>query len=223
MFSNFIEKWKQRRLAKQLRKPQGQAGERTGQMMNKANETLYDFTLRSMQWNGQLHLLEIGFGNGKFFEKLFAAAPGIQVAGLDYSDDMVKAAHIYNREFIESGRLSLHQGSSDRMPFPDNHFDIIFCINVIYFWNNTSAHLQEIKRVLKPGGSFYATIRSKESMAQLPFTKYNFITWSEDEWDKITAENGLHLRHTYQLEEPGMVFREETLELRSSCLWAVKE
>ncbi len=75
---------------------------------------------------------------------------------------------------IADGKLILQLGSSDKLPFADNSFDKVFCINVVYFWDEPQKHLQEISRVLKPGGKFYATIRTKESMELMPFTKYGF-------------------------------------------------
>jgi ubiquinone/menaquinone biosynthesis C-methylase UbiE len=209
-------------MARQLRKPAGTAGIRTGMMMNKANESLYDFTLHCMQLQPDEKILEIGFGNGKLFSKVFDKAEGLQVTGIDYSADMVKAAHEHNREFIESGKLQIRSGSSDRLPFPDDEFDRIFCINVVYFWDNPSSHLREIKRVLKPGGSFYATIRSKESMAMMPFTKFGFSSWTPEEWKIITGEKGLQWRNAFLLQEPEMIYKGESVKLESWCMQVTK-
>lgn len=205
-------------MARQLRKPAGTAGIRTGMMMNKANESLYDFTLNCMQLRPMEKMLEIGFGNGKLFSKVFEKAEGLQVTGIDYSADMVKTAHEHNRELIGSGKLLLCNGNSDSLPFPDDQFDSIFCINVIYFWDNPSPHLQEIKRVLKPGGSFYATIRSKESMALMPFTKYGFSSWTPEEWKTITGQNGLQWVNAFRLQEPEMIYKGQSVKLESWCI-----
>lgn len=86
------------------------------------------------------------------------------------------------REDTASILTKFPASSSDKMPFADNSFDKVFCINVIYFWEQPAEHLKEIYRVLKPGGKFYTTIRSKESMAEMPFTKYGFNMYSQSEW-----------------------------------------
>jgi ubiquinone/menaquinone biosynthesis C-methylase UbiE len=222
MFKKFIENWKQRRLARQLRKPGGKAGVRTGMMMNKANETLYDFTLGQMQLQSADRILEIGFGNGMLFEKIFRHTADIHVTGIDYSADMVKTAGTCNQPYIQRGQLRLCHGSSDQLPFRDGEFDKIFCINVIYFWGEPGTHLREISRVLKPGGRFYATIRSKESLEQMPFSKYGFAIRTVEEWQAIIEQNGLQWQQASLYEEPGKVFRDEMLKLRSYCLQAVK-
>jgi len=72
-------------MAKQLRRPSGVMGDKVGNMMNKANEFLYDFTLGVMNLSDNQTILEIGFGNGKFFEKIFSRANNLQVTGLDFS------------------------------------------------------------------------------------------------------------------------------------------
>lgn len=41
------------------------------------------------------------------------------------------------------------------IPFPDDHFDFIACINVIDHTDHWRPLLQEMKRVLRPGGKLY--------------------------------------------------------------------
>ena len=159
-------------MAKQLHRPSGSVGHKVGEMMNKANEFLYDFTSSKMELADNQTILEIGFGNGKFFDKLFSKANNLKITGLDFSETMLKEAQKNNSKSIADERLILQLGSSNNLPFADNSFDKVFCINVLYFWDEPQKHLQEISRVLKPGGKFYATIRTKESMELMPFTKY---------------------------------------------------
>lgn len=180
-------------MARQLRRPHGMAGGKVGKIMNRANEFLYDFTLNVMRPSDNESILEIGFGNGKFFEKLFSTAANLHITGLDFSATMLKAATLNNKERIAKGKLQLQFGSSDHLPFPANSFDKIFCINVIYFWDQPQQHLQEIKRVLKPGGHFYATVRTKESMLKMPFTKYGFNYYEREKWKTLLEETGLTL------------------------------
>lgn len=218
MIKQLITQWKLRKLAAQLRKPAGAAGHKTGEMMNKANATLYDFTLGCIPLQGNEQILEIGFGNGRLFHKIFDKAGNVHITGLDYSADMVKTAHEHNREYVAAGRLQLLQGSSAQMPFPDASFDVIFCINVIYFWDAPALHLQEIKRVLKPGGRFFATARSAESMRQMPFTKYGFTIWTPHQWETTIRENGLEWVKVYAHSDPSVEFKGEIVQLDSVCM-----
>jgi len=223
MFKRFFQTLKFKAMARQLRKPGGSFGNKVGLMMNKANEFLYDCTINTMQLTGDDKLLEIGFGNGKFFDKLFAAAPGLHVTGLDFSHTMVNAAKENNQLSVNEGRLVISQGSSDRMPFANNSFDKIFCINVIYFWDEPHLHLQEISRVLKPGGRFFATIRTKESMEQMPFTQYGFTKYNENEWKELVEQNRLSYYKGVEINEPEVAFEGKPFRVRSLCLVAEKK
>ncbi len=68
-------------IAQQLRRPSGDFASEVGQKMNQVNEPLYDLTLDVMQPEDNNKILEIGFGTGKFFNKLFARADGLEVSG----------------------------------------------------------------------------------------------------------------------------------------------
>lgn len=59
-----------------------------------------------------------------------------------------------NRDAIAEGRCSVYEGSAELLPFGANHFDVITAFETIYFWPNLPNTLKEIKRVLKPGGTF---------------------------------------------------------------------
>ena len=72
MFKKFFQRIKFKMMAKQLRRPSGAMGGKVGNMMNKANEFLYDFTLDVMSPSASQSILEIGFGNGRFFNKIFS-------------------------------------------------------------------------------------------------------------------------------------------------------
>ncbi len=209
-------------MAKQLRRPSGAMGGKIGNMMNKANEFLYDFTLDVMQPSSNQSILEIGFGNGKFFDKIFTKAEGLKVTGLDFSETMYNTAKGNNKASVEGGKLSLHFGSSHQMPLPDNSFDKIFCINVIYFWDEPKLHLQELYRVLKPGGRFYATVRTKESMLKMPFTKYGFTFYDREKWKGQLADARLTFVEERPADEPVIDFDGEKLLVQSLCVVAEK-
>ena len=43
---------------------------------------------------------------------------------------------------------------SERIPFPDAHFDIVTCLNALDHVDDFDTTVKEIKRVVKPGGLF---------------------------------------------------------------------
>ena len=221
---NFMKGFFSKTIAKQLRKPSGILAGKVGNEMNKTNSFLYDFTINAMQLTDNESILEIGFGNGKFFDKLFSTANNLKISGLDFSPEMVKAATSNNLSNSKAGKLNLQLGSSDEIPFPDNSFDKVFCINVIYFWEQPANHLKEIYRVLKHGGTFYTSIRTKESLVLMPFAKYGFNIYTQDEWIHMLETNLLYFVHTKKTQnEPDAEFDKQLYKVESLCIVAEKK
>jgi len=170
--------------------------------MNRSNCHLYDLTWKAMNIQPGDSILEIGFGNGLFFEKLFGIAEGLQLKGIDFSETMWEEACRVNQQALDSGRLTLVCGPCDSMDFPDELFDLVYCINVVYFWKNPAAHLREIRRVLKPGGTFCATFRDPNSLARMPFTRFGFRTYSKEGWAELLSQNGFEYLGSMDTEDP---------------------
>jgi SAM-dependent methyltransferase len=220
VFKKILQQLRWKRLARQLRKPEGPAGIVVARRMNTANEFLYDFTLDEMHVGNNQYILEIGFGNGKFFYKQFNRAEELRITGLDFSEDMIREAKSINQEYLDQGKLVLIKGQSDKMPFQNASFDIIFCINVAYFWKEPQDHLVEIHRVLKPGGRLYTTIRTPESLAAMPFSQYGFRTYTEEEWKLLCHLNNLAFIRSSHVHEPAA---SPGPVIRSVCLVAEKK
>jgi SAM-dependent methyltransferase len=103
-------------------------------------------------------ILEAGCGSGKFSLAL-SAIELHRVTTLDYShrvlrDMQATAAHILPE--TEHPPIGYPLGDLARLPFPDNHFDLILNEGVIEHWldrNERLAILREMRRVVKPGGA----------------------------------------------------------------------
>ncbi|RYD81064.1 MAG: methyltransferase domain-containing protein, partial [Sphingobacteriales bacterium] len=64
--------------------------------------------------------------------------------------------------------------SASKLPFKDQYFNKAFTVNTVYFWENPMAEMQEIYRLIKPGGAFILAFRPKHTMQNYPFTVYGF-------------------------------------------------
>lgn len=207
-------------VAQQLRKPSGEFAPKVAALMNEANKPLYDLMLEVMELHQGDHILEIGFGNGKFFSDLFSIERDLQVSAIDFSEKMVEAAKQNNRDAIVSGQLNVKQGNSNAMPFDDETFDIVFCNMVIYFWDHPERHLAEINRVLKPGGKFYTGMRTRETMLELPFVQYGFNLYSVKEWEDVLKDNGFHLVDLHTRLDPEIQAQGNAFRFESCCIVA---
>jgi ubiquinone/menaquinone biosynthesis C-methylase UbiE len=201
-------------MARQLRRPSGRLARRVGEKMNESNAHLYELVLAEMALEKGDRVLEIGFGNGYFFSELLAQTY-TPVHGLDFSKAMMSEAKRINRAALRSGRLVLEYGDSSAMPFADASFDKVCCVNVIYFWEDPAAHLREIRRVLRPGGVFYAGFRPADSLSKMPFAPYGFRHYDVEAWAKVLEENSFVVRSSRATKDTPTYYLGEKFELES--------
>lgn len=97
-------------------------------------------------------MLEIGCGAGRAAALAAAQVPGGHVIAIDLSRAMVRAASRRNARVLKSGRVAVRQGDVINLPFEDAQFDKAFSIHTLYFWPDPARAVDEIGRVLKPGG-----------------------------------------------------------------------
>ena len=98
---------------------------------------------------GGARLLDVGCGTGHHLAEL--RQRGFEVAGVDGSADMLRYAQALNPT------ADLRQADVESLPFPDASFDLVVCIEVLRYLPDASRCLQEMARVLKPGGVCLAT------------------------------------------------------------------
>jgi len=94
-------------------------------------------------------LLDIGTGPGRLLLKLHSKSPQLQLVGIDSSAAMVSKAK-ENTAGIES--IEIKEGNANKIPYPDNNFDIVISTASIHHWKHPTEGLNEAYRVLKPGG-----------------------------------------------------------------------
>lgn len=205
-------------IAQQLSKPQGVFAKIIGERMNEGNRNLYKLVLQNLALQPGDQVLEIGFGNGHFFKEVLHKAEQLKLYGIDYSAAMVKAARKDNSDLIRQGLLEIQMGNSDNLPYAAGLFDAVFCINVIYFWDKPFTHLQEIRRVMKPGARFYVGIRPKEIMEKLPFTTPVFKLRSAEEIQRIFAECGFDLIQIQEETEPPVIMYGASYDMAGMCM-----
>jgi ubiquinone/menaquinone biosynthesis C-methylase UbiE len=177
-------------LAKHLRKPHGLIGKIVALLMNKTNDNMNKFTIEQLDLHPHEYILEIGFGNGKYFTNLIKEVSKGKLFGLDYSETMVNQVKFRHQKLIKQGLLEVTQGSISSMPYEDGKFDKIFTVNTIYFWPDPINDIKEMYRILKDKGRLVITFRAKENMEKLSFTKHGFTLYSTDEVMNILKNAG---------------------------------
>lgn len=176
---------------KNLRLPYGIVGKLVGRWMAKNNYLESEWTVGLLNIAREDQVLEVGFGPGVAIGLAAEKSIDGQVAGVDLSPVMVKVASRRNSRAISKGKVDLRLGDVSSLPYPDNSFDKAFAIHCIYFWSDPVGCLQEIHRVVKPGGIFALTIRPRDRWAEEDIPSHDLFTlYSTAEVEVLLQDTG---------------------------------
>ena len=120
-------------------------------------------------------ILDIGWGNGRNM-----CYPDYEFSGVDISSEFVKIC-------CDRG-LDVKKGTMTELPFENNSFDVILSIASFHHLNNESNRnkaLQEMKRVLQPGGIVLLYVWSKNQPRKTKRTFENYgdvlVPWKSND------------------------------------------
>jgi arsenite methyltransferase len=97
-------------------------------------------------------VLDVGSGAGT--DSLVAAqmvAPEGRVTGIDMTPEMLAKART-SAAAMDLSNVEFLEGEAERLPFPDESFDVVISNGVIDLIPDKDAVFSEIHRVLRPGG-----------------------------------------------------------------------
>ncbi len=120
-------------------------------------------------------VLEIGFGTGFTLVELAKSVGKTgRVCGIDVTAGMVK---ITRKRLEKEGlidKVQVCQGDARNIPFEDNVFDAVYMASTLELFDTPDIPkvLEEIKRVLKPGGRLGVVSMSKEGHEDSLFLKF---------------------------------------------------
>lgn len=206
-----------KQFAAQLRHPTGNEGKEVGGLMNKGNQVINSWAVHAAALKENDYVLEIGMGNGAFVKDILDVYPTIKYCGIDYSATMVDEAKLLNKKYIHEQRASFLQCDAKKLPFEDAVFSKIISVNTIYFWEEPHLILTELNRVLQRDGKVVFAIRTKATMAQMPFTEYGFIKYSLSELSLLLAEH-FTIIDASERSEPTYLFNNKPMLLENAIV-----
>ncbi len=153
-------------------------------------------------------VLEVGCGQGTFLKGLAAALPNTKMfVGVDVVDPRTTVSP----ELLELPEFEWLEASGHDLGFPDDTFDLVSIAHVLHHLdpNLIEATLNEMKRVLRPGGSFliYEMYCDNQTKAQMSHVLYHH--WLS-EIDRIC---GVHHYETFTRAE--LMYMIESLGLKN--------
>ncbi|MDO5554103.1 MAG: class I SAM-dependent methyltransferase [Planctomycetia bacterium] len=132
--------------------PQGELGERMIRGMNAGHADLTAWAFQQVPFGSRV--LDVGCGGGAALTRLGDSHPEIQLFGCDISPLAIQSAADLLSQHGLSERVTLVCESVSQLPFPAGFFDTVYSIESLYFWPNPKSGLDEVRRVLAPGGWF---------------------------------------------------------------------
>ncbi|MBI5023096.1 MAG: methyltransferase domain-containing protein [Candidatus Magasanikbacteria bacterium] len=104
-------------------------------------------------------VLDVGCGNGVFYPVLVDKS--INYVGLDVSKKLLSLAEKKARKIKSRAKVKFIKGSITKLPFVNNQFDWVCAFAVLHHVPSSELRaqaVQEIWRVLKPGGRVVVTV-----------------------------------------------------------------
>lgn len=111
-----------------------------------------------------LKILDIGCSTGKVLKLFGKNRPSMELYGIDVRDEgadgfTFKACNLEN----------------EKIPFPDNYFDVTYSKSVLEHVNNTDNFLSEAHRVLKPNGVWMGLTPDWKSQQNMFWDDYTHV------------------------------------------------
>jgi 2-polyprenyl-3-methyl-5-hydroxy-6-metoxy-1,4-benzoquinol methylase len=110
-------------------------------------------------------ILDLGCGVGR--HTIYFASLGYEVDASDLSEEAIKRTQSWLKK--EGLEANVYQSKMTELTQPPNYYDLVLAYNVIYhaFKQDMIHVINEIYRIIKPGGYFFGTILTKDP--DIPF------------------------------------------------------
>ena len=144
-------------------------------------------------------VLDLGCGNGKL--RLLFKDVKLNYTGVDQAQKLLDIAQ--NRQDFKLENQKFIQANVAKLPLPDNSFDVVFFIAVFHHLPGRDLReqtVQEIKRVLKPGGILIMTNWNRYQKEFLPHViNYTFL--------KLIGKSEMDFKDIYLPWQRGKTYR----------------
>lgn len=136
-------------------------------------------------------VLDVGCGNGYVLSRY--AREGAEVYGIDITETAVRLSRMRFELFGLSGNFRV--ANAEQLPFKDNSFDCVCSMGVLHHTPDTQKALEEVHRVLKPGGKVILMFYHKNSLFnRIGMPLYRFLhpkNWGRSHQTMINNVDGI--------------------------------
>ena len=138
-------------------------------------------------------VLDLGTGSGYALRALRETSGIGHGVGLDGSPEMVRNADGYT----DDEAVDFLVGDFDALPFADDSIDHAFSMEAFYYAPDPAHTLEELRRIIRPGGSFYCAVNYYEeneaSHAWQEDISIEMTRWDRTQYRDAFREAGFHV------------------------------
>lgn len=169
--------------------PQGRMGRLMLKFMNFCHAPLTNWGLGLVDFQDEWTMLDIGCGGGATLKRLLKRSKNGRVYGIDISKESVAKAREINAELLDK-QVYITQGSATNLPYDNQKFNLVTAVETIYFWPNLKGCLQEVYRVLKPGGRFAIMVEVVDADSKWISVVDGMTTYTPEQLKRFLGEAG---------------------------------
>ena len=171
--------------------PRGFIGSIVARLMPLGHAPIYKRVAEVLDLQPEDELLDVACGGGYFLKR--HAHHVKHIAGLDYSEVMVKIAKNKHKKRIAAGTAEIEYGEASHLPWEKDRFSVITSMGSFIGFPQPLESLKEMHRVLRPGGRVVVSIEYNAEDGK-DYTKYiddyGMWLWTEKEVRQMMKDAG---------------------------------
>lgn len=155
-------------------------------------EGWFPWLFSNLHLKSGMKVLELGAGNGALWSQNIDKVPaGVNIILSDISEGMLADA---KNGIGDKPEFQYAVIDAQKIPFADNTFDLVIANHMLFYCDDISKVLSEIRRVLKPGASLVCSTYSKRHMREITDLVQNFnsniVLSSTNLYERFGLDNG---------------------------------
>jgi len=158
-------------IANQFKKPTGFTGAIIGLLMKHFHKPVYRRLIENLSICENDKIFEIGYGTGDAIKLIAKINSKCKISGIDFSELMYTQTLRNTKSLIDSGRVEIFFGDFLTTSMNGHKYTKVFCINVVYFWDDLDAGFRKVYEMLELQGVFSIYMESAEYLLNQRFTK----------------------------------------------------
>ncbi|WP_373898150.1 MerR family transcriptional regulator [Haloimpatiens sp. FM7315] len=150
----------------------------------------YEWVFSNIDMHENYKVLELGCGNGALWQRnLNRVCEGTEIVLTEICDEMLKETE--NNLSHSDIDFKYKKTDLNELPFEDEHFDVVIANHILFFFDDVSKVIKEIRRVLKHNGKIYCTTIGEKHMIELQEILNGFSQRARLNEDKLAKKFGI--------------------------------